>query len=133
MPRSIHHQLIKSVRALSSVEAKRVRDNLEWLKSTSGVGPSEAWPGDDPARQADAVAGSVDDAEDLRSCADEADDGRDALGCDGSCSARAVPACGQPIWGKRPLEDLASGEIEPIAMLLRQAVDERDAKRHRFG
>ena len=54
-------------------------------------------------------------------------------GCDGTRCAAASLAAGESIWGRRPLQGVDSAELEPIALLLRQAVDERDAKRHRFG
>ncbi len=118
MSRNTHRELIRTLRALSPAEAGKVKAYIAQLR-----GAQSARDEDDDLH-ASAESAGID-------CADTADTVSDALEDRAATHAPGGDACS--FWGRRPLHTVQQAQFEPIAALLREALDQRDARRQRFG
>ena len=122
MSRSPQRELFRKLRALTPEQASEVQAYIHRLKSGPPV--REAQTGDvDPTSRGLETA----QAQTLT------DDGHGQS----SQERRRGPddtvteTCN--FWGRRPLHALADDQLQPIAALMREALDQRDARRQRFG
>ncbi|MGE0312550.1 MAG: hypothetical protein AB7P21_13125 [Lautropia sp.] len=118
MSRSTHRELIRTFRGLSPAEVVKVKAYIARLRD--GLPTREDDGGDDAGHASPAEVGNA-----------PQDAPRDASDRRDESNASVTQACS--FWGRRPLHAVAPAQFEPIAALLREALDQRDARRQRFG
>ena len=103
MNRTAQKELIRKLRTLTAEEAQQVQAFMSRLKSGLPTADQAA----DRAAAADRPVAAA--------------------------AAEDSPAKACSFWGRRPLHTVREEQFQPIAALLREALDERDARRQRFG
>lgn len=130
MSRTIHRDLVRKFRALTPEQTTEVAAYISRLRA--GL-PVREEPGLREASANEEVR-DVGEPHVADACADSDDAGdgaRPAFDRRRASNDAATETCS--FWGRRPLHAVQDEQFGPIAALLREALDERDARRQRFG